>query len=228
MYFRRAEDLVRFLEAFSHVELADATTFRAYSSPLKPIPSDTATFVLTGTTTPVSTCSDAGLTSPAANPLTADPTGTMPQVWYDGSSVLDCAVKHADRTTVETVARFGEATSAASGISFVPAGTVAADNVQDAIEQLGEDIDALALNTAQRDAVYGGTPPDTTGSSPRTAAGSRTPLHVCRIGAAFPGATRDAATNFSPPSRSPPPSFAGSDSESRPYDRKCQVRSGKS
>jgi len=36
VHFRRPEDLVRFLEAFPFLELADATTSRAYTSPLRP------------------------------------------------------------------------------------------------------------------------------------------------------------------------------------------------
>ena len=36
LYFRRAEDLVRFLEAFPILELADGTTSQAYTSPLFP------------------------------------------------------------------------------------------------------------------------------------------------------------------------------------------------
>jgi hypothetical protein len=37
LYFRRSEDLVRFLEAFPLLELADGTTSRAYTSPLFPL-----------------------------------------------------------------------------------------------------------------------------------------------------------------------------------------------
>ena len=36
LYFRRPEDLVRFLDAFPMLELADGTTSRAYTSPLFP------------------------------------------------------------------------------------------------------------------------------------------------------------------------------------------------
>jgi hypothetical protein len=36
LYFRRPEDLVRFLEAFPMLELADGTTSRGYTSPLFP------------------------------------------------------------------------------------------------------------------------------------------------------------------------------------------------
>lgn len=36
LYFRRPEDLVRFLDAFQMLEMADSTTSRAYTSPLFP------------------------------------------------------------------------------------------------------------------------------------------------------------------------------------------------
>lgn len=137
----------------SRVILRDSDAARS------PLPGGTAQFVETGTTTPVTITDSAG--TPLPNPLTADATGALVTVFYAGSMVLDCIVRRADGTTVETLARiprFGEATTAASGISYVPTGTVAADNVQDAIDAIAADVaDLYETDTAQRRATYGGT-----------------------------------------------------------------------
>lgn len=125
-----------------------------------PLAGGTVTFVTTGTTTPATVYSDAACTIPAANPLTADASGRVGQTWFPGGSVLDAIVKRANGTTVETISRvvrFGESSSAASGTSFLPASGIAATNVQDAIEELADDIAAQSLTTAQRYATYGGT-----------------------------------------------------------------------
>lgn len=71
-------------------------------------------FYLTGTTTPVTTYQNAGLTVANTNPVLSDANGRFPEIWYSNLSQLKLIVKDSLNNTVETVDPVGASASAIS------------------------------------------------------------------------------------------------------------------
>lgn len=71
-------------------------------------------FYLTGTTTPVTTYQNAGLTVANTNPVLSDANGRFPEIWYSDLSQLKLIVKDSLNNTVETVDPVGASASAIS------------------------------------------------------------------------------------------------------------------
>jgi len=71
-------------------------------------------FYLTGTTTPVTTYQNAGLTVANTNPVISDSNGRFPEIWYSDLSQLKLIVKDSSNNTLETVDPVGATTSAVS------------------------------------------------------------------------------------------------------------------
>ena len=71
-------------------------------------------FYLTGTTTPVTTYQNAGLTVANTNPVLSDANGRFPEIWYSDLSQLKLIVKDSLDNTLETVDPVGATASAIS------------------------------------------------------------------------------------------------------------------
>ena len=71
-------------------------------------------FYLTGTTTPVTTYQNAGLTVANTNPVLSDANGRFPEIWYSDLSQLKLIVKDSLDNTLETVDPVGATASAVS------------------------------------------------------------------------------------------------------------------
>jgi hypothetical protein len=71
-------------------------------------------FYLTGTTTPVTTYQNAGLTVANTNPVLSDANGRFPEIWYSDLSQLKLIVKDSLNNTIETVDPVGSTASAIS------------------------------------------------------------------------------------------------------------------
>ena len=71
-------------------------------------------FYLTGTTTPVTTYQNAGLTVANTNPVLSDANGRFPEIWYSDLSQLKLIVKDSSNNTIETVDPVGATSSAVS------------------------------------------------------------------------------------------------------------------
>ena len=71
-------------------------------------------FYLTGTTTPVTTYQNAGLTVANTNPVLSDANGRFPEIWYSDLSQLKLIVKDSSNNTIETVDPVGATASAVS------------------------------------------------------------------------------------------------------------------
>ena len=71
-------------------------------------------FYATGTTTPVTTYQNAGLTVANTNPVLSDANGRFPEIWYSDLSQLKLIVKDSLDNTLETVDPVGATTSAIS------------------------------------------------------------------------------------------------------------------
>lgn len=71
-------------------------------------------FYLTGTTTPVTTYQNAGLTVANTNPVLSDANGRFPEIWYSDLSQLKLIVKDSSDNTIETVDPVGASASAIS------------------------------------------------------------------------------------------------------------------
>lgn len=71
-------------------------------------------FYLTGTTTPVTTYQNAGLTVANTNPVLSDANGRFPEIWYSDLSQLKLIVKDSSNNTIETVDPVGSTASAIS------------------------------------------------------------------------------------------------------------------
>lgn len=71
-------------------------------------------FYLTGTTTPVTTYQNAGLTVANTNPVLSDANGRFPEIWYSDLSQLKLIVKDSLDNTIETVDPVGATASAIS------------------------------------------------------------------------------------------------------------------
>ena len=71
-------------------------------------------FYLTGTTTPVTTYQNAGLTVANTNPVLSDANGRFPEIWYSDLSQLKLIVKDSSNNTIETVDPVGATASAIS------------------------------------------------------------------------------------------------------------------
>lgn len=123
-----------------------------------PLPGGTARFVEAGTTALVTVYGDAALTTALANPVTADATGAIPPVWFGAGVSVDCYVYNSagvQKAFIEDVPRFGNVSSAAGGISVVPADNLAYSTVQMALEGIA---DTLATErTGPRSIGTGGT-----------------------------------------------------------------------
>ena len=71
-------------------------------------------FYATGTTTPVTTYQNAGLTVANTNPVISDANGRFPEIWYSDLSQLKLIVKDSSDNTLETVDPVGATASAVS------------------------------------------------------------------------------------------------------------------
>ena len=71
-------------------------------------------FYATGTTTPVTTYQNAGLTVANTNPVLSDANGRFPEIWYSDLSQLKLVVKDSSGNTIETVDPVGASSSAVS------------------------------------------------------------------------------------------------------------------
>jgi len=71
-------------------------------------------FYQTGTTTPVTTYQNAGLTVANTNPVISDANGRFPEIWYSDLSQLKLIVKDSSNNTIETVDPVGASSSAVS------------------------------------------------------------------------------------------------------------------
>ena len=71
-------------------------------------------FYQTGTTTPVTTYQNAGLTVANTNPVLSDANGRFPEIWYSDLSQLKLIVKDSSNNTIETVDPVGATSSAVS------------------------------------------------------------------------------------------------------------------
>ena len=71
-------------------------------------------FYLTGTTTPVTTYQNAGLTVTNTNPALSDANGRFPEIWYSDLSQLKLIVKDSSNNTIETVDPVGATASPVS------------------------------------------------------------------------------------------------------------------
>lgn len=71
-------------------------------------------FYATGTTTPVTTYQNAGLTIANTNPVLSDANGRFPEIWYSDLSQLKLIVKDSSDNTIETVDPVGATASAVS------------------------------------------------------------------------------------------------------------------
>ena len=71
-------------------------------------------FYLTGTTTPVTTYQNTGLTVANTNPVLSDANGRFPEIWYSDLSQLKLIVKDSLDNTIETVDPVGATASAIS------------------------------------------------------------------------------------------------------------------
>jgi len=71
-------------------------------------------FYETGTTTPVTTYQDDGLTVANTNPVLSDANGRFPEIWYSDLSQLKLIVKDSSNNTIETVDPVGASASAVS------------------------------------------------------------------------------------------------------------------
>ena len=71
-------------------------------------------FYATGTTTPVTTYQNAGLTVANTNPVLSDSNGRFPEIWYSDLSQLKLIVKDSSNNTIETVDPVGASASAIS------------------------------------------------------------------------------------------------------------------
>ena len=71
-------------------------------------------FYATGTTTPVTTYQNAGLTVANTNPVISDANGRFPEIWYSDLSQLKLIVKDLSNNTIETVDPVGASASAVS------------------------------------------------------------------------------------------------------------------
>ena len=71
-------------------------------------------FYQTGTTTPVTTYQNAGLTVANTNPVISDANGRFPEIWYSDLSQLKLIVKDSINNTIETVDPVGATASAIS------------------------------------------------------------------------------------------------------------------
>lgn len=71
-------------------------------------------FYATGTTTPVTTYQNAGLTVANTNPVLSDANGRFPEIWYSDLSQLKLIVKDSSNNTIETVDPVGATDAAVS------------------------------------------------------------------------------------------------------------------
>ena len=71
-------------------------------------------FYQTGTTTPVTTYQDDGLSVANTNPVVSDSNGRFPEIWYSDLSQLKLIVKDSSDNTLETVDPVGATASAVS------------------------------------------------------------------------------------------------------------------
>ena len=71
-------------------------------------------FYQTGTTTPVTTYQNAGLTVANTNPVISDANGRFPEIWYSDLSQLKLIVKDSLNNTIETVDPVGATDAAVS------------------------------------------------------------------------------------------------------------------
>lgn len=71
-------------------------------------------FYQTGTTTPVTTYQNAGLTVANTNPVLSDANGRFPEIWYSDLSQLKLIVKDSSNNTIETVDPVGATASTVS------------------------------------------------------------------------------------------------------------------
>lgn len=89
-----------------------------------PISGATLTFYVTGTTTPASVYSSAALSTPLANPLTADSAGRFAAVYLDPAVTYRAILKDASGSTIKDVDPVTNVT--ATDLSFTQTGTGAA------------------------------------------------------------------------------------------------------
>ena len=100
----------------------------------------------TGTTTPVPVYTDTGLTTPHAQPIVADSEGRFAQAFYGGSVQLKVVFTDASDVELETrdpAQKTLITGSAASSTSFTATTAVPVTNVEDAINRVQTNLEAL-------------------------------------------------------------------------------------
>jgi hypothetical protein len=117
-----------------------------------PVPLGTATFFLTGTTTPVTVYLNSALSTVATQPVEADAAGRIPQLFAASGQILKAVIKDdsgATLYTLDPMVLTQVTASTADAITFTPITNNPATNVQTAITNLQEqvdDLDAVAVS----------------------------------------------------------------------------------
>lgn len=115
-----------------------------------PIPSGTVTFYETGTTTRVTVYADSDYTTPLPNPLSADASGRIVPVYYNGSDVVDAVIRTEGGAFVdrlEQIPKFSTEASGAGSITFSPTVNNDKTNLQEAVAYASEQAASAASQT---------------------------------------------------------------------------------
>lgn len=117
-----------------------------------------AYFYETGTTTPLSTYSDAALTTLNAVPVVADSSGMFPEIFTDGSvdvkaDIFDANDVRLPGFPLDPCIFKGEGSSASS-ISFTPTERISATDVQAAIVEVDASVEALEGEIGAVNTIY--------------------------------------------------------------------------
>lgn len=135
-----------------------------------PIAGGSITFYRSGTTTLATIYANELGTLPLANPVVADASGRIAQVFFTGDYDVKAVIRNAEGALVDVIdpcPRWSSSTSAASGISYAPSENNTATDVQAAIDANAAEI--VTQKNSVRAISKGGT-----GAS--TASGARTSL----------------------------------------------------
>lgn len=114
-----------------------------------PVPLGSATFFLTGTTTPIVVYLDEDLSVVATQPVESDAAGRLPQLFAANGVTVKAVIKDASGTTLYTLdpVSLSQVTGTeAVNISFDPISGNAATNVQTAIANIQTQVDGLDSN----------------------------------------------------------------------------------
>jgi hypothetical protein len=138
-------------------DLQDFAQVIAFDENGLPVPAAQAFFFLSGTTTPAVVYTDQAQTIPHPSPLLANAAGVFPLVWSTvelKADVKDPSGASLPGYPVDPVRRSLGQVSAASAVTFSPIGDLTAGNVQAAIEQGYNLLDAQdAILDARLDAL---------------------------------------------------------------------------